>query len=297
MAKKRWGDTYQKIVVRPSQFNCWIKKDPDYARLQRPGQDGLSDKTAWEECKKIIEEVHNAPEKDNPIPGICNYFSGEPNPKVPWKKNILIFQTLLVFTLLSLINKSYANTDKIINISYHKLLKQINKRQTYGIQYNPSKSAAIVSTLMGMPVYINFNTKKTYTIINSWPGLVYATWLDDSIAHIQGSCGTGCAKSIIFIAPSTVISCSEHEYRIKSLNPHYPPDFQHNRPLLIDVKKGIYVCYDDADNIQIFPLPMHSTIRPPKGYYSEKAEIKHGKLFVVYENGHGKVKRISYGAI
>jgi hypothetical protein len=29
-----------------------------------------------EECKKIIEEVHNAPEKDNPIPGVCNYFKG-----------------------------------------------------------------------------------------------------------------------------------------------------------------------------------------------------------------------------
>lgn len=180
---------------------------------------------------------------------------------------------------------------------YHQVIKQIHEHNTYGIQYNPSKSAAIVKTLNGMSVYINFKTKNVYTIINSWPGLTYATWLNDSIAHIQGSCGTGCAKSIIFVAPSTVISCSTHEYRIKSLNPHYPPDFQHNRPLLVDIKKGVYVCYDEADNIQVFPLPTHPTIRPPKGFYSEKAEIQHGKLVVIYENGRGKVKRVSYGAI
>jgi len=38
MAKKRWGDFYQKIVVRPSQFNCWSRKNVNYARLQHPGQ-------------------------------------------------------------------------------------------------------------------------------------------------------------------------------------------------------------------------------------------------------------------
>lgn len=87
MTKKRWGDSYQKIVVRPSQFNCWSRKDSNYARLQHPGQDGASDKAAWEESIKIIEETYNAPEKDNPIPGVCHYFSGEPNPKIHWEKN------------------------------------------------------------------------------------------------------------------------------------------------------------------------------------------------------------------
>jgi hypothetical protein len=67
--------------------------------------------------------------------------------------------------------------------------------------------------------------------------------------------------------------------------------------LLIDIKKGIYICYDNIDNIQIFPLPKHPTIRPPAGFYSEKAEIKHNKLIVTYENGHGKMKKINYGAI
>lgn len=88
LIKKKWGNSYKKIVARPSQFNCWSIKDPNFERLQHPGRDGsLSDKIAWEECKKIITEVHNADEKDNPIPGVCNYFSGEPNPKIPWEKN------------------------------------------------------------------------------------------------------------------------------------------------------------------------------------------------------------------
>jgi hypothetical protein len=87
MAKKRWGDSYQKIVVRPSQFNCWSTKDSNFAKLQRLGQGNLADKTAWEESIKIIEEIHNAPEKDNPIPGVCNYFSGEADTKKnKWEK-------------------------------------------------------------------------------------------------------------------------------------------------------------------------------------------------------------------
>jgi hypothetical protein len=86
--KKRWGDRYKKIVVRPSQFNCWSKKDPNYQKLQHPGSDGSPyDKRSWTECKKVYEEVYNAPEKDNPIPGVCNFFSGKPDPKHPWEKN------------------------------------------------------------------------------------------------------------------------------------------------------------------------------------------------------------------
>jgi len=176
-------------------------------------------------------------------------------------------------------------------------MKQIHDGKTYEVQYNPSKTSAIVNTLIGIPVYINFKKRKTYSITSIWPGIVSAVWLTDSIAYLQGSCGTECAKSVIFIAPSTVVSCAEHQYRIKSLDEHYPPDFRHNIPLLIDIKKGIYICYDNTDNIQIFPLPKYSTIRPPKGFYSEKTEIKHNKLIVTYENGHGKMKKINYGAI
>lgn len=206
------------------------------------------------------------------------------------KKIILISQMLLIFISLNLTDQCYANDD----IAYPNLIKKIQGGQTFGVQYNSLKSAAIVDLLNGIVIYINFNTKKTYTISNDWPGLVTATWLNEHIAHIQGSCGAGCAKSIIFVAPSTSISCSTHEFRIKNLNPNYPPDFQSNKPLLIDIKKGIYVCYDDENNIQVFPLPKYPTIHPPKNYYSEKAEIKNGKFIVIYENGRGKLKRVSY---
>lgn len=213
------------------------------------------------------------------------------------KKIVLICQMFHISILLGWINVCHANSDEIVNISYRDLMKQVHRHEGYGIQYNPSKSAAIVDTSMSVPVYINFKTKKTYVITSHWPGLVSATWLNDLIALVKGSCGTGCARSIIFIAPSTVVSCAEHEYRIENLDRHYPPDFRHNTPLLIDVKKGIYVCYDANNNIQIFPLPNYSTIRPMKGFYSEKAEIQHGDLIVIYENGHGKIKRVSYGTI
>lgn len=211
----------------------------------------------------------------------------------------MIFQALLAFILLNLTNNCYAYSDKINNISYDALFKAIQNHEIviHDNEYNPSKTAAIVNQEMSLPIYINFKTKKIYKITGHWPGLISTIWLNDSIAHIQGSCGTGCAKSIIFIAPSITVSCSTHEYRIENLNPHYPPDFQHNRPLLIDIKKEIYVCYDDADNIQVFPLPKHPTIHPPKGYHSEKAEIKQGQLFIIYENGHGKVRRVSYGSM
>ncbi len=211
----------------------------------------------------------------------------------------MIFQALLIFILSSWINRSFARPDQSIDISYNTLIKKIHTREIgiYRSEYNPSKTAAIIFPELGPPVYINFKTKQTYRIVDEWPGIQAVGWLNDSTVHIVGSCGTGCGRSVIFIAPSTVVSCSTHEYRIEELNPHYPPDFRHNRPLLIDVKKGIYVCYDNVNNIQVFPLPKHPTIRPPKGYYSEKAEIKQGKLFVIYENGHGKIKRVSYGEI
>lgn len=205
----------------------------------------------------------------------------------------------LIFILSNLINQCYAGSDQTIDISYNTLIKKIHTHEIgiYRSEYNPSKTAAIVFPELGPPVYINFKTKQTYRIVDEWPGIKAVGWLNDSTVHITGSCGTGCGRSVIFIAPSTVLSCAYHQYRIESLNPIEPPDFQHNRPLLIDVKKGIYICYDNEDNIQVFPLSKHSTIRPPQGYYSEKAEIKHGKLFVIYENGHGKVRRVAYKAI
>ena len=86
--KKGWGESYREIVLKKDQFSCWKKSDPNFYNLQHPGEDGLPDKLAWQSCKIIAEEVHNAPDKDNPIPDVCHYFSGDPDVKKhPWEKN------------------------------------------------------------------------------------------------------------------------------------------------------------------------------------------------------------------
>ena len=87
LTKKQWGDSYRTIVLKPLQFACWRKNDPNYKRLQHPGQDGSqADKLAWQRCKTLFEEIQHAPEEENPLPGVCHYFSGEPNPRHPWEK-------------------------------------------------------------------------------------------------------------------------------------------------------------------------------------------------------------------
>ena len=173
----------------------------------------------------------------------------------------------------------------------------MHDHENCGIEYNSSKTAAVVGGTCGSPDYINFKTKQTYTITREQYRSFYVKWLDDHIATLEAGCGTGCLEAYIFVAPATVVSCSSHDYRINFVNPHQPPDYSHNRPLLVDPKKGIYVCYDGADNIQIFPLPRQATVRPPNGLFSEKAEIRNGKLIVTYTNGHGKIKHVGYGKV
>ena len=141
----------------------------------------------------------------------------------------------------------------------------------------------------GSAIYINFTTKSIYTIVDHWPN-VGTKWLSETVAHVAGPCGTGCAQSIIFVAPATVVSCATHEYRIKNLSENLPPDFYNNTPLLIDPKRGIYVCYDDTNKIQVFPLPTHPSIQPPKGYFSDSAYIHNNRLVIIYEDAHGKTK-------
>ena len=174
--------------------------------------------------------------------------------------------------------------------------KLIDHKDHRGITYSPSQKTAIINPDYGSAVYIDFIKKRTYAIISNWPNIAQE-WLSDSVVHITGSCGTGCAQSIIFIAPATIISCPTHEYRITSLNPREPPDYYNNRPLLIDTKKGIYVCYDEEDNIQVLPLPKYPTVHPPKGYFAEEAKIKNGQLAITYANKNEKIKHVTYGKI
>lgn len=83
--KKMGGKSYKEIVLRKSQFACWKKSDPNYAKLRHPGKDGTpSDKKSWQQCKIIIEEIKNAQKNTNPIPEIYHYFSGKPNRR--WQK-------------------------------------------------------------------------------------------------------------------------------------------------------------------------------------------------------------------
>ena len=85
LLKKTFGDSYRSIVLKPLQFSCWRKNDPNYKLLQNPGKNGGSayekekDKRVWQDCKEAYKEVFNTPETDSPIPQICHYFSGQPS--------------------------------------------------------------------------------------------------------------------------------------------------------------------------------------------------------------------------
>ena len=79
--EKSGGKSYQKVVLRRSQFSCWMKSDPNYEKLKHPGADNPSDKRAWDIIKVIAKEAHHASEKENPLPGVYHYFSGKPKKK------------------------------------------------------------------------------------------------------------------------------------------------------------------------------------------------------------------------
>lgn len=71
--------SYQQVVLRKTQFSCWLKSDKNYQKLIHPGKNGYSsDKKSWLQIKKIVEEVYSAPKNQNPVPGVYCYFSGKP---------------------------------------------------------------------------------------------------------------------------------------------------------------------------------------------------------------------------
>ena len=214
------------------------------------------------------------------------------------KRIILICQVFLTFILLNWIDSCYAQLQSNNPSLFDKLIKKINTHTLCGIQYNPSKTAAIVNDDCRSAIYVDFKKKITYTIADKkLANHIFATWINDTIATVENSCGTGCANVIVFVAPAVAFSCPVHEYRIESLDEHEPPDYYHNRPLLIDPRRKIVACYDGENNIQVFPLPKQATIHPPRGYFSEKAEIRDNKLTVIYSNKQGIIKNITYGKI
>ncbi|MDR3492210.1 MAG: cell wall hydrolase [Gammaproteobacteria bacterium] len=49
-------NSYQKVVLKRTQFSCWMNGDKNYEKLKHPGEANMADKKAWNEIKKIIEE-------------------------------------------------------------------------------------------------------------------------------------------------------------------------------------------------------------------------------------------------
>jgi len=189
----------------------------------------------------------------------------------------------LIFTLLSSKTEVFAAShlsQKII--SFNQLQRLIKSHQICEIQYNASKTAALVNVDCGSAHYLNFKNKKTHTIVEHWPS-VFFTWISDGVAEVESSCGTGCTQAVIFIAPAIVISCASHDFRVKGLGKQ-EPSITSNRPLLIDAKKAIYICYDGNNNIQVFPFPKIPTVYPPSGYYADQAKLTQKHLMIHYEN-------------
>ncbi|HSW93661.1 MAG TPA: hypothetical protein VLJ15_04810 [Gammaproteobacteria bacterium] len=229
--------------------------------------------------EKSVVSILETTASDNKSYKIKHFnFSG--TPKKSGKKNILIYRVFLTFILLSQANSGYAVNHSI--------------KEYCGFKHNPSGTAAISGGNCGSPKYVSFKTKKTFLITEEKHRSFYIKWLDDNVATLEANCGTGCLEDYIFIAPATIISCSNHDYRINFSDPNQPPDYSHNRPLLVDPNKKIYVCYDDSNNIQVFPFPKQPTIRPPKGFFSENAKIHDGELTVIYKNSRGKIHKINY---
>jgi hypothetical protein len=197
----------------------------------------------------------------------------------------------LAFILLNLNNIC-------LGYSFKKIHEKILKNDICQIDYNPSKTAAIVNIDCGSAFYVNFKTQTVRRLVKHWPN-VFPTWVSDDIANIQGPCGTGCSQSIIFVAPTTSIACPIHEYRIESLSQDEPPDFYNNDPLLIEPHKKIYVCYDETDVIHIFRMPkkLLATIYPPRGYYADGATLHNHDLVITYKDAKEKIKKIIYQKI
>lgn len=194
----------------------------------------------------------------------------------------------LAFTLLNWINNVYADEH------YTQFSNAILQHQISELHYNPSKTAAIGSLKGDDAVYINPKTKNTYRIMPHQPGLIAVRWFNNNVATVETSCGSGCTKSLIFIAPNITIACATHEYRIKNLDPHVPPDYYNNIPLFIDPEHGIYICYDENNLIQTYSFPKQPTIQPPKGYFATKAKLNGKKLVIYFKNRHGNIQKKEY---
>jgi len=71
---KRWPDTYYSVTTQRAQFSAWLPNDPNRPKLADPLSGGPEDDAAWFDAIRIADEVMDAPESDNPLPGVYHYF-------------------------------------------------------------------------------------------------------------------------------------------------------------------------------------------------------------------------------
>jgi N-acetylmuramoyl-L-alanine amidase len=78
-----YGDSYSKVCLKPYQFSCWNRDDPNYKKLLAPHG------TAWETAKAIAAIVTVAPESRNPIPDVLHYVDVSLKDNLPqWAQNM-----------------------------------------------------------------------------------------------------------------------------------------------------------------------------------------------------------------
>ena len=170
-------------------------------------------------------------------------------------------QNFLIFTSLIWVNVSFASDQEVIkDFSFGTINKKIKTAQVSDVDYNPSKTAAIVNLDGGSAVYIDFKHKRTFKIVDHWPAAA-AEWLDDDVAEVDGPCGTACGQRRLFIAPDIIVSCDEHSVDLDD-----PDVYRSNHPVFVDTKRKVYGCYDSEGRIQIYSFPISPTIFPPEGY-------------------------------
>src|SRR3990167_8159434 len=85
LKSKRWGKSFQEVTLKASQLSCWNYDDKNYKKILGAIKKDGKEKEAWEQCKKIVEEVYYSSGENNPLPKICHYFSGKPKQK--WQKD------------------------------------------------------------------------------------------------------------------------------------------------------------------------------------------------------------------
>ena len=64
-----YGHGYEGVCLKSKQFSCWNDV--------KPGSIEITNQFRWRICIAIADYIINAPEKFNPLPGVCFYFNAK----------------------------------------------------------------------------------------------------------------------------------------------------------------------------------------------------------------------------